>query len=66
MLGQNSYGKSGIRLVHVDRRAGRHAVSDLTVAVRLEGDFEAAHVSGDNAGLARQPRPAGRRRGSSR
>ena len=51
MLGQNSYGKSGIRLVHVDRGAGRHAVSDLTVAVRLEGGFEAAHVSGDNTSL---------------
>jgi urate oxidase len=51
MLGRNSYGKSGIRLVRVDRGAGTHAVSDLTVAVRLEGDFEAAHVAGDNSGL---------------
>ena len=51
MLGRNSYGKSGIRLVRVDRASADHAVSDLTVAVRLEGDFEAVHVAGDNAGL---------------
>ena len=49
MLGRNSYGKSGIRLVRVDRGGGDHAVSDLTIAIRLEGDFEAAHVAGDNA-----------------
>jgi urate oxidase len=51
MLGRNSYGKAGIRLVRVDRASANHAVSDLTVAVRLEGDFEAAHVAGDNSGL---------------
>ena len=49
MLGRNSYGKSGIRLVRVDRSGGNHDVSDLTIAVRLEGDFEAAHVAGDNS-----------------
>jgi len=49
MLGRNSYGKSGIRLVRVDRGGRDHAVSDLTIAVRLEGDFEAAHVAGDNS-----------------
>ena len=49
MLGRNSYGKSGIRLVRVDRGGGDHAVSDLTIAVRLEGDFEAAHIAGDNS-----------------
>ena len=48
-LGANSYGKSGIRLVRVARRDGRHDVRDVTVAVRLEGRFEAAHVSGDNS-----------------
>jgi len=51
MLGRNSYGKSGIRLVLVDRGTGSHDLSDLTVAVRLEGDFEAAHVAGDNSGV---------------
>jgi urate oxidase len=47
-LGTNSYGKSRIRLVKVVRHGDRHDVKDLTVAVRLEGDFEEAHVGGDN------------------
>jgi urate oxidase len=48
MLAENSYGKSGIRLVKVLRRGERHEFRDVTVAVALEGDFEAAHVAGDN------------------
>ena len=51
VLGQNRYGKSGVRLVKVKRGAGRHELWDLDVAVALEGDFEAAYVEGDNAGL---------------
>jgi urate oxidase len=47
-LGTNSYGKSRIRLVKVVRHGDRHDVKDLTVAVRLEGDFEEAHIAGDN------------------
>jgi urate oxidase len=49
VLGANSYGKSGIRLVRVDRSAPRHELVDLTIAVKLEGEFDAAYVSGDNA-----------------
>src|ERR1700720_2303514 len=49
MLAENSYGKSGIRLVKLVRRPDRHEIADLTVAVRLAGDFKAAHVSGDNS-----------------
>lgn len=49
MLAQNNYGKSGIRLVKVHRRGENHDLSDLTVSVRFEGDFAAAHVEGDNA-----------------
>jgi len=48
MLAENSYGKSGIRLVRVVRGRDRHQIIDLTVAVRLEGDFAAAHMHGDN------------------
>ena len=51
VLGKNSYGKSEIRLVKVDRATERHGLWDLDVAVVLEGDFEAAHVDGDNTGL---------------
>ncbi len=51
VLGQNNYGKSEIRLVKVRRDADRHELWDLDVAVALEGDFEAAHVRGDNTNL---------------
>ena len=51
VVGENSYGKSEIRLVKVDRATERHKLWDLDVSVTLEGDFEAAHVNGDNAGL---------------
>jgi urate oxidase len=50
-LGSNRYGKSAIRLVKVDREPDRQRVRDLTVDVSLEGDFEAAHTSGDNANV---------------
>jgi urate oxidase len=50
-LGENRYGKSRIRLVSVRRGVDRHDLRDLTVDVSLEGDFEAAHVDGDNANL---------------
>lgn len=48
-LGENRYGKSGIRLATVLRRGERHDFTDLTVDVAVEGDFAAAHVAGDNA-----------------
>jgi len=51
VLGANNYGKSEVRLVKVTRDAERHDVCDLTIDVALEGDFEAAHVKGDNTGL---------------
>jgi urate oxidase len=51
VLGRNSYGKSEVRLVKVKRDTDRHELRDLTVDVALEGDFEAAHVRGDNTGL---------------
>src|SRR5918994_6323589 len=51
VLGQNNYGKSGVRIVKVKRDTERHELWDLDVAVALEGDFEAAHVEGDNSKL---------------
>ena len=50
-MGPNRYGKSAIRLVKVMRGPERHQVRDLTVAISLEGDFEAAHVDGDNSAV---------------
>jgi urate oxidase len=51
VLSQASYGKSEVRLVKVSRRPDGHDLHDLTVDVRLEGNFEAAYVEGDNTGL---------------
>lgn len=50
-LGENRYGKSRIRLVTVRRGSQQHDLRDLTVAVALEGDFDAAHTAGDNTGV---------------
>jgi len=47
-MGPNRYGKDGIRLVLV-LRGERHELRDLTVDVRLEGDFDRVHTRGDNA-----------------
>src|SRR5215212_1422893 len=51
VLGQNSYGKSGVRIVKVKRDTERHELWDPDVAVTLEGNFEAAHLEGDNSKL---------------
>jgi urate oxidase len=51
VLGQNNYGKSEVRIVKVKRDTERHELWDLDVSVALEGDFEAAHVEGDNSRL---------------
>lgn len=51
VLGQNNYGKSEVRVFKVNRDTDRHEVWDLDVRVSLEGDFEAAHVEGDNSQL---------------
>ena len=47
-LGPNRYGKSAVRLVKVERNPDRHVLRDATVAIALEGDFDAAHQRGDN------------------
>jgi urate oxidase len=51
VLSQSNYGKSDVRLVKVVRGEGRHELSDVTVDVTLEGDFDAAHNEGDNSAL---------------
>jgi urate oxidase len=47
-LGENSYGKSRVRLLRVARQEGRHDIKELTIAIRFQGDFETAHTKGDN------------------
>jgi urate oxidase len=47
-LGENNYGKARVRLLRVLRQQGRHDIRELTVTIRFEGDFEAAHTKGEN------------------
>jgi urate oxidase len=51
MLADSAYGKSAIRLVKVQRQGTRHVLTDLTVAVRFEGAYDAAYTDGDNAAV---------------
>jgi urate oxidase len=51
MLLDTAYGKSRVRLVQVSRRGDRHDLSDLTVAIRFEGDYDQSYISGDNSGV---------------
>jgi urate oxidase len=48
-LGDNYYGKQRVRIMQVTRHAECHDVKELTLGVRLEGDFETAHTRGDNS-----------------
>ncbi len=48
-LGQNSYGKSRVRVVKVKRHPSHHELRDWTVEILLEGDFESCFVDGDNS-----------------
>ena len=50
-VGPNSYGKSAIRLVKVVRGETPQRVRDLTVAIALEGQFDASYSAGDNSGV---------------
>lgn len=51
ILGENRYGKSQVRLVTVRRHADHHELKDVTVAIALEGHFEACYTQGDNSGV---------------
>lgn len=48
VLGPNQYGKAEVRVVKVTRDTDRHEIEDLNVSSQLRGDFEAAHLQGDN------------------
>jgi urate oxidase len=47
-LAENNYGKARVRLLRVAKHEGRHDICELTIVIRFEGDFEAAHTKGDN------------------
>jgi len=44
-----SYGKSRVRLTKVDRDTEMHQITELSVDVELDGDFNAAYTEGDNS-----------------
>jgi urate oxidase len=48
-LAENRYGKSRIRLMKVTRHEYGHEICEWTVQVLLKGDFDAAHLDGDNS-----------------
>ena len=47
VLGANQYGKAENRVVRIYRDTDRHEIRDLNVSTSLRGDFEDAHVTGD-------------------
>jgi urate oxidase len=47
-LAENRYGKSRVRLMKVTRHDGVHDLCEWTVQVLLKGDFDSAHLEGDN------------------
>jgi urate oxidase len=48
-LAENRYGKSGVRLMKVTRSGQGQDLREWTVEVLLKGDFESAHLRGDNS-----------------
>ncbi len=47
-ISQNNYGKSGIRVLKVKRNMSVQEITEMTVNIMLEGDFEKVHTEGDN------------------
>ena len=47
-LGQNSYGKSSVRLMKVTRLPDRHELKEVNVNIQFEGAFEKVYTVGDN------------------
>src|SRR5436190_8325777 len=46
-LEANQYGKAENRVVRIYRDTARHEIDDLNVSSSLRGDFEDAHITGD-------------------
>jgi urate oxidase len=51
VLGPNRYGKAETHLVRIYRDTPRHRIRDLLVSISLQGDFDDAHVSGDQSAV---------------
>ena len=50
-IGSNAYGKTGVRLIYVDRTRDIHEIRELSVTILFEGEFAAAYKTGDNASI---------------
>src|SRR5277367_753034 len=50
-LAEHRYGKSRVRVARVVRDKDRHEIHEMTVAIQLEGDFDACYTDGDNASV---------------
>jgi urate oxidase len=48
-IAENRYGKSRVRLMKVTRHQDRHELAEWSIELLLQGDFEAAHTTGDNS-----------------
>jgi urate oxidase len=48
-LAENRYGKSHVRLMKVTRHPHGNELREWTVEVLLTGDFDSAHIAGDNS-----------------
>ena len=51
VLGANRYGKAENRVVRIYRDTARHEIRDLNVSTCLRGDFDAAHLEGDQGAV---------------
>jgi len=51
ILGDHQYGKAENRVVRIYRDSPRHEIHDVNVSTALRGDFEAAHLEGDQSAV---------------
>ena len=51
VLGANQYGKAETRVVRIYRDGPEHEIRDLNVSTTLRGDFDAAHLRGDQSSV---------------
>lgn len=50
-LGNHAYGKTGIRLLKVERYASHHELKDISLDIQFFGAFDAAYRLGDNSSV---------------
>lgn len=51
VLGPHRYGKAENRIVRIYRDSPRHEIRDISVSTALRGEFEAAHLHGDQGSV---------------